>query len=76
LGIVGAVLVCVWACGLIRLSRRVLLDALWDAPVAAENRAAIASSPLPAELLDQHLWQDGQGRYACLLSLLTTEEGG
>ncbi|MFP9017482.1 CDF family iron/cobalt efflux transporter AitP [Pseudomonas aeruginosa] len=73
--IVGAVLVSVWACGLIRQSSRVLLDAQMDAPVAAEIRAAIASSPLPAELLDLHLWQVGQGKYACLLSLLTTEEG-
>ncbi|MFI9676741.1 CDF family iron/cobalt efflux transporter AitP [Pseudomonas aeruginosa] len=75
MGIVGAVLVSVWACGLIRQSSRVLLDAQMDAPVAAEIRAAIASSPLPAELLDLHLWQIGQGKYACLLSLLTTEEG-
>ncbi|MCO3585811.1 CDF family iron/cobalt efflux transporter AitP [Pseudomonas aeruginosa] len=75
MGIVGAVLVSVWSCGLIRQSSRVLLDAQMDAPVAAEIRAAIASSPLPAELLDLHLWQVGQGRYACLLSLLTTEEG-
>ncbi|MCO3588203.1 CDF family iron/cobalt efflux transporter AitP [Pseudomonas aeruginosa] len=75
MGIVGAVLVNVWACGLIRQSSRVLLDAQMDAPVAAEIRAAIASSPLPAELLDLHLWQVGQGKYACLLSLLTTEEG-
>ncbi|KWX40067.1 CDF family iron/cobalt efflux transporter AitP [Pseudomonas aeruginosa] len=75
IGIVGAVLVSVWACSLIRQSSRVLLDAQMDAPVAAEIRAAIASSPLPAELLDLHLWQVGQGKYACLLSLLTTEEG-
>lgn len=75
MGIVGAVLVSVWACGLIRQSSRVLLDAQMDAPAAAEIRAAIASSPLPAELLDLHLWQVGQGKYACLLSLLTTEEG-
>ncbi|HIE2482971.1 TPA: CDF family iron/cobalt efflux transporter AitP [Pseudomonas aeruginosa] len=75
MGIVGAVLVSVWVCGLIRQSSRVLLDAQMDAPVAAEIRAAIASSPLPAELLDLHLWQVGQGKYACLLSLLTTEEG-
>lgn len=75
MGIVGAVLVSVWACSLIRQSSRVLLDAQMDAPVAAEIRAAITSSPLPAELLDLHLWQVGQGKYACLLSLLTTEEG-
>ncbi|WP_134604868.1 CDF family iron/cobalt efflux transporter AitP [Pseudomonas aeruginosa] len=75
MGIVGAVLVSVWACGLIRQSSRVLLDAQMDAPVAAEIRAAIASSPLPAELLDLPQVQVGQGKYACLLSLLTTEEG-
>ncbi|MBH9395627.1 CDF family Co(II)/Ni(II) efflux transporter DmeF [Pseudomonas aeruginosa] len=75
MGIVGAVLGSVWAGGLIRQSGRVLLDAQMDAPVAAEIRAAIASSPLPAELLDLHLWQVGQGKYACLLSLLTTAEG-
>lgn len=36
---------------------------------------AVASGPLPVELLGLHLWQVGQGKYTCLLSLLTTEKG-
>lgn len=74
MGIVGAVLVSVWACGLIRRSSRVLLGAQMDAPVAAEIRAAIVSSPLSAGLLGLRLRQVGQGKYICLPSLLTTEE--
>ncbi|MGC3468369.1 cation transporter, partial [Pseudomonas aeruginosa] len=61
--------------GLQRQTSRFLLYAQMDARVAAENPGAIPSTPLPAELLDLHLWLVGQGKYACLLSLLTSEEG-
>lgn len=71
MGIVGSVLVAVWAVGLLRQSSRVLLDAEMDAPVLAEIREAIDGGPYPARITDLHLWRVGKGKYACILSLST-----
>jgi len=68
-GIVGAILVGIWATGLLRESGRALLDAEMDAPVAAEIRAAIADLTVPAEIHDLHVWRVGKGSYACILSV-------
>lgn len=74
MGIVGAGLVSVWAYGLIRDSGRVLLDAEMNAPVVDEIREVIAASPIKAMLCDLHVWRVGQGKYACILSLITNED--
>lgn len=73
MGIVGAVLVAVWAYGLLRDTGRVLLDAEMDAPVVAEIREAIAASPIKAAITDLHVWRVGKGKYACILSLAVTD---
>ena len=69
MGIVGAVLVAVWAYGLLRDTGRVLLDAEMDAPVVAEIYEVIAASPVQAEITDLHVWRVGKGKYACIISL-------
>ena len=69
MGIAGAVLVAVWAWGLLRDSGRVLLDAEMDTPLVAEIREVIADLP-DAEIRDLHVWRVGQVQYACVLSLL------
>ncbi|EQB2597771.1 CDF family Co(II)/Ni(II) efflux transporter DmeF [Aeromonas salmonicida] len=69
MGIAGAVLVAVWAWGLLRDSGRVLLDAEMDTPLVAEIREVIADLP-DAEIRDLHVWRVGQEQYACVLSLL------
>jgi len=74
LGIAGAGLVAVWAYGLLRDSGRVLLDAEMNAPVVAEIREVIDASPIKAEISDLHVWRVGKGKYACILSLMTTED--
>ncbi|MHB8057476.1 MAG: CDF family Co(II)/Ni(II) efflux transporter DmeF [Desulfuromonadaceae bacterium] len=74
MGIVGAGLVAVWAYGLLRDSGRVLLDAEMNAPVVAEIKEVIAASPISAHICDLHVWRVGKGKYACILSLVTTEE--
>lgn len=74
MGIVGAVLVTVWAVGLLRVSGRVLLDAQMDAPVVQEIRDAIAASPVPAEITDLHVWMVGKGKYAVIVALATRED--
>ncbi len=68
MGIVGAVLVAVWARGLLRDTGRVLLDAEMDAPLVAEIREVIAELP-EAEIRDLHVWRVGQVQYAAVLSL-------
>ena len=68
MGIVGAVLVAVWARGLLRDTGRVLLDAEMDAPLVAEIREVIAELP-DAEIRDLHVWRVGQAQYAAVLSL-------
>ncbi len=73
MGIVGAGLVAVWAFRLLRETGRVVLDAEMDAPVVAEIRELIASSPA-AEITDLHVWRVGKGKYACILSLVA--QGG
>lgn len=71
MGIVGGVLVAVWALGLLRTSGRALLDAEMDAPVVEEIREVIAASSVPAEIRDLHVWRVGRNQYACVLSLTT-----
>ena len=71
MGLVGAVMVSVWAYGLLRDTGRVLLDAEMTAPVVAEIREVIAESPISAQISDLHVWRVGQGKYACILSLVT-----
>ncbi|WP_304413307.1 CDF family Co(II)/Ni(II) efflux transporter DmeF [Cellvibrio sp. OA-2007] len=71
MGIAGAVLVTVWAYGLLRDTGRVLLDAEMDAPVVAEIRDVIAASPVKADITDLHVWRVAKGKYACILSLVT-----
>ncbi len=71
MGIAGAVLVTVWAWGLLRSTGRALLDAEMDAPVVAEVREVIANDPYPATISDLHVWRVGNDKYACMLSLVT-----
>ncbi|MBC7698597.1 MAG: CDF family Co(II)/Ni(II) efflux transporter DmeF [Bacteroidia bacterium] len=71
MGLVGAVMVSIWAYGLLRDTGRVLLDAEMTAPVVEEIREVIAESPIKANISDLHVWRVGQGKYACILSLVT-----
>jgi cation diffusion facilitator family transporter len=59
MGLVGALLVALWARGLLRDTGRVLLDAEMDAPVVAEIREVVAQLPAPASITDLHVWRVG-----------------
>ncbi|MNR76054.1 Cadmium, cobalt and zinc/H(+)-K(+) antiporter [compost metagenome] len=74
MGLVGAVLVSVWAYGLIRDSGRVLLDAEMNAPVVEEIREVIAASPIAATIHDLRVWRVGKQDYACILTLAVQED--
>ena len=75
MGQVGAVLVAVWAKGLIVETGKVLLDREMDHPVVGEIREVIdgreASHGL--RLTDLHVWRVGRGSWACALTLVTTD---
>ncbi|PKV11497.1 CDF family Co(II)/Ni(II) efflux transporter DmeF [Xanthomonas prunicola] len=74
MGLVGAVLVTVWAWGLLRRTGSVLLDAEMDAPVVAEVKQVIAELPHAIEIADLHVWRVGSERYACVVSLVTAAD--
>ncbi|WP_372392716.1 cation diffusion facilitator family transporter [Xanthomonas sp. NCPPB 3582] len=71
MGMIGAVLVTVWAWGLLRSTGRVLLDAEMDAPVVADIRQVIAEFPHSIAIADLHVWRVGSDRYACVVSLVS-----
>jgi cation diffusion facilitator family transporter len=69
MGLVGAVLVGVWAVGLLRDTGRVLLDAGNHDELLREVRQVLDESG--ARVRDLHVWEVGNGRYALILSLLS-----
>lgn len=72
MGLAGAVLVTVWAWGLLRRSGTVLLDAEMDAPVVEEVREVIEQGRVPARITDLHVWRVGRGQYAVAADVVTT----
>jgi cation diffusion facilitator family transporter len=71
MGIVGGVLVSVWAVGLLRDTSKILLDAHMDDPVVEEIREAIADTDPDTKITDLHVWRVGKGKYSVILSLLS-----
>jgi cation diffusion facilitator family transporter len=75
MGIVGGLLIAVWAVNLIRDTSRVLLDCEMDRPIVSEIKAAVASLPPSGDtrIADLHVWRVGRCRYACILSVVTDD---
>ncbi|MFT7721248.1 MAG: CDF family Co(II)/Ni(II) efflux transporter DmeF [Roseateles sp.] len=73
MGIVGAVVVALWAKGLLAETAKVLLDREMDHPVVDEIREVIAGQGAASEtvIADLHVWRVGRASYACALSLVT-----
>lgn len=73
MGIVGAVLVAVWAKNLLTQTGKVLLDREMDHPVVEEIRQAVQTGPEDGEtrIADLHVWRVGKRSYSCALSLVT-----
>ena len=73
MGIVGAVVVAVWAKGLIADTSKVLLDREMDHPVVDEIREVIAERGVEGDtvIADLHVWRVGKSTYSCALSLVT-----
>jgi cation diffusion facilitator family transporter len=68
-GIVGAVVIGVWAWGLMRQSSNVLLDREMDLPQTQEIREAIESDG-DAKVADLHLWRVGRDKFAAIVCVV------
>ncbi len=75
MGLVGAVLVAVWARGLIAETSRVLLDREMDHPVVDEIREVIDQLPTTGatRLTDLHVWRVARDAYACVLTVVSSD---
>ena len=76
MGVLGAVLVALWARRLLIDSGAVLLDREMDHPAVAEIRLAV-ETPHDAgdtRISDLHVWRVGRNAYACALSLVTHDQ--
>lgn len=75
MGVVGAVLVAVWAKNLIAETGKVLLDREMDHPVVDEIREAVENGPAGSEtrIADLHVWRVGKQSYSCALSVVTRD---
>lgn len=71
MGIVGALLVAIWAKGLIVDTGKILLDREMDHPVVDEIRAAIEAGPGETKVTDLHVWRVGKRAYSCAMSVVT-----
>lgn len=73
MGIVGAVLIAVWAKGLVVETGKALLDREMDHPVVDEIRAAVetGSDAGDTRIADLHVWRVGRQTYACALTVVT-----
>ncbi|MBX3620807.1 MAG: cation transporter [Rhizobacter sp.] len=76
MGIVGAVVVALWAKGLVVGTSKVLLDREMDHPVVDEIREVIAERGAGSEtvIADLHVWRVGRAAYSCAVSLVTRDE--
>ena len=72
MGLVGAVLVAVWARGLLSDTAKVLLDREMDHPVVNEIRAAVEVHP-HTRVTDLHVWRVGKQVFSCALTVVTQE---
>ena len=75
MGMVGAVLVAVWAKGLMADTAKVLLDREMDHPVVNEVRAAVEAADAPGDtrVTDLHVWRVGKAVYCCAMTVVTQD---
>jgi cation diffusion facilitator family transporter len=72
MGIVGAVLVALWAKGLLLETGKVLLDREMDHPVVAEIKEVVEFDG-QSQVADLHVWRVGKKVYACAVTLVTRD---
>ena len=73
MGIAGALLIAVWAKGLIAETGKVLLDREMDHPVVDEIRQAVQAGPGATRITDLHVWRVGKQAYSCAIAVVTDD---
>ena len=75
MGILGAVLVAVWAKGLIVDTGKILLDREMDHPVVDEIREVVETGAGSdgTRITDLHVWRVGHKVYSCALTVVTND---
>ena len=79
MGILGAVLVAVWAKGLVLDTAKVLLDREMDHPVVEEIRSVVevvgsaANGVGTVHVTDLHVWRVGKAVYSCAMTVVTSD---
>lgn len=73
MGLLGALLVGIWAKNLVGETGKILLDREMDHPVVEKIRKAVETGPGKgdARVTDLHVWRVGKYSYACAMSVLT-----
>jgi cation diffusion facilitator family transporter len=73
MGIVGAVLVAIWAKNLLTETGKVLLDREMDHPVVEDIREVVESGVEAGDtrITDLHVWRVGKQKFSCALSVVT-----
>jgi cation diffusion facilitator family transporter len=73
MGILGGVLVAVWARGLIAETGKILLDREMDHPVVEEVREVVeaASEHGETKVTDLHVWRVGKKVFSCAMTVVT-----
>ena len=75
MGIIGAVLVALWAKNLLIETGKVLLDREMDHGVVGEVREVVESGQAGnTRIVDLHVWRVGKRAYSCALSVVTHDE--
>lgn len=68
IGIVGAIVIARWSCGLIRSSAATLLDTVPDKKLQLQIRERLETGT--DRISDLHLWQVGPGHHAAIVSIV------
>lgn len=68
-GLLGALVIAVWAVGLLRSSSAVLLDREMDLPLAQDIRRTLESDG-DAKVADLHVWRVGRDKFAAIACIV------
>lgn len=71
MGIVGALMICIWSLGLIRATSRILLDWNIESPVLGKIRSTLEADG-DTRISDIHLWRIGRAKCACIIQLVAS----
>jgi len=71
MGLLGAIMVLVWAYGLLRDTGCILLNAEDHGGLAKEIEDAIHQGSHSSLIVDMHLWRVGRDKYSCIITVVT-----